>query len=136
MISLQESLLDDFETISRKSDSDIYLNKLHKQADSMDYRDCAKKGLDALGRSLKVGDIVLISSSHGAIEFGKIMDIDNSNEISSKASYVNIAVSQTGDSSYITILGGPDKGKLSYNYASTDLIKIDDKVLKLIYNIK
>lgn len=131
MISLQESLLDDFETISRKSDSDIYLNKLHKQADSMDYRDCAKKGLDALGRSLKVGDIVLISSSHGAIEFGKIMDIDNS-----KASYVNIAVSQTGDSSYITILGGPDKGKLSYNYASADLIKIDDKVLKLIYNIK
>jgi hypothetical protein len=64
------------------------------------------------------------------------MDIDNSNEISPKASYVNIAVSQTGDSSYITILAGPDKGKLSHNYASADLIKIDDKVLKLIYNIK
>lgn len=131
MISLQESLLDDFETISRKSDSDIYLNKLYKQADSMDYRDCTKKGLDALGRLLKVRDIVLISSSHGAIEFGKIMDIEIS-----KASYVNIAVSQTGDGSDITILAGPDKGKLSHNYASADLIKIDDKVLKLIYNIK
>lgn len=131
MITLQESLLDDFETIARKSDSDIYLNKLYKQSDSMDYRDCTKKGLDALGRLLKVGDIVLVSSSDGTVEFGKIMDIEIS-----KSSYINVAVSQTGDGSDITILTGPNKGKLSHSYASADLIKIDDKIIKQIYYVK
>lgn len=130
MKNLSESLLDDFETIARKSDSDIYLNKLCKLADSMDYRDCTKKGLDALGRSLKVGDIVLVSSS-GAAEFGKIMDIEFS-----KTSYANVAVSNTGDGSDITILTGPNKGRLSHNYASADLIKIDDKIIKQIYYVK
>ena len=54
----------------------------------------------------------------------------------SKTHYASVAVSYTGDGSDITILAGPNKGRLSHNYASADLIKIDDKIIKQIYYVK
>lgn len=124
MKTLSESLLSDFDTLEKNSESEMYLQEIYKKFEHQS----AKKGCDVLGRLLKVGDLVIINYV-GYPLLGLIIDINQNKDC---------AVSIRGDIEYIKILHGPQTGQIasgSYR-SSSELLKIDEKVLKMIYNIK
>ena len=124
MKTLSESLLSDFDTIEKKSESDMFLHEIYKKFDNQS----RKKGCDVLGRQLKVGDLVIINFIGYPLP-GLILDINQNKDC---------AVSVRGDIEYIKILHGPQAGQIgsgSY-YRSSELLKIDEKILKMLYNIK
>lgn len=124
MKTLSESLLSDFDTLEKKSESEMYLQEIYKKFENRS----VKKGYDALGRQLKVGDLVIINFVGHPLP-GLILDINQNKDC---------AVSVRGDIEYIKLLHGPQAGQIcsgSY-YRSSELLKIDEKILKMIYNTK
>jgi hypothetical protein len=124
MKTLSESLLGDFDTLEKKSESEMYLREIYDKFDNR----TIKKGYDMLGRPLNVGDLVIVSSM-GFPFPGLILDI-NQNK--------SCAVSIRGDIEYIKNSHGPRVGQIGMGayYRSSDLLKIDEKILKMLYNIK
>lgn len=123
MKNLSESLLDGFDEIAKKQDSDTYLINLYNK-----YDNSAKTGCDVFGRKIKKSDLVILNQSHGLLCTGRVVDINHG----------NAAVSLIGDGSDITILAGPNKGKLNEDeyWPTYHMIKIDGNILKLIHNLK
>ena len=123
MITLQESLLDDFDKIENNQDIETYLINLYNK-----YDNSAKSGCDVFGRKIKKGDLVILNQSHGPPCTGRVVDVNRG----------NTAVSLIGDGSDITILAGPNKGKLNEDeyWPTYHMIKIDKNILKAIYNMK
>lgn len=128
MKTLSESILDDIETSLKKGDKniiDVYLSKIYNKWGDLP----GTKESDALGRSLKIGDYVITIEAYTPLP-GKIIDI-----VKGKA-----LVSLVGDGTEYICDYGKDKGKmkiLDSDYKSTfELLKIDDKILKQLYNLK
>jgi hypothetical protein len=125
MKTLSESLLDDFDTLEKKSDISMYLQEIYNKFDNRSI----KKGYDMLGRPLNVGDLVIVN--HIGLPFpGLILDINQQHK--------SCAVSIRGDIEFIKMSHGPQAGQISTGayYRSSDLSKIDEKILKMLYNIK
>lgn len=125
MKNLSESLLDSFDDIAQRSDISMYLREIYDKFDNR----TIKKGYDMLGRPLNVGDLVIVN--HIGHPFpGLILDINHQNK--------SCAVSIRGDIEYIKISHGPQAGQIDMGayYRSSELLKIDEKILKMIYNIK
>ena len=118
MKQLKESLLDDFDNIVEKSDINMYLQKFwNVWLKGMD-----KAGCDAMGKPLKIGDIVIGMAAFQPMP-AIIVDIKNK----------KIAVSQTGDCSDIK----NSKGEIEYVYQpSYEFLKISLEALKAIYFTK
>lgn len=119
MKTLSESLLDDFDTLEKKSDISIYLQKFFEIWKNGDY----KAGCDAFGRPLKVGDLVICIVTSQPVP-AVVFDIKNK----------KICISQTGDGSDLK----NSKGEIVYvvYQQSYEFLKIDEKILKMLYNIK
>ena len=81
MKNLSESLLDEFDDIAQRSDVSMYLQGCYQKWENGD-----GPGLDALGRQLKVGDLVICISAYAPLP-ALIIDIKNK----------KIAASVTGD---------------------------------------
>lgn len=124
MKTLSESLLSDFDTLEKKSEADMYLQEIYKKFDNRS----RKKGYDVLGRQLKVGDLVIINYI-GLPLPGLILDINQNKDC---------AVSIRGDVEFIKMSYGPQAGQISSGsyHRSSELLKIDEKILKMLYNIK
>lgn len=123
MITLQESLLDDFDEIEKKSDCNIYLQYFYET-----WRKNSKKPLcDWCGNKIKVGDLVIYHRNNFAVP-GIVLDIKDN----------KIAVSRDGNVENLKALGGPLKGQISPgSYIDPNYVmKITPKILKAIYNIK
>ena len=117
MKTLSESLLSDFDTLEKKSESEMYLQYCYKM-----WCEDGKHGKDVYGRSLKVGDLVIGIAAYQPVP-SIIVDIKNK----------KIAVSQTGDCSDIK----NTKGELVYDYQpSYEFLKITPEILKAIYFTK
>ena len=121
MKHLKESLLDGFDEIAKKQDTDTYLINLYNK-----YDNDTKKGCDVFGRKIKKGDLVILNQSHGSPCTGRVIDMNNG----------EAAVSLIGDGSDITILAGPHKGEIGGYWPTYYMIKIDDKILELLYKLK
>lgn len=123
MITLQESLLDDFNEIEKKSDCDIYLQYFYET-----WRKNSKKPLcDWCGNKIKVGDLVIYHQFSFAVP-GIVLDIKDN----------KIAVSRDGNVENLKARGGPLKGQIppgSY-IDPHHVMKITPKILKAIYNMK
>ena len=124
MKTLSESLLDDFDTLEKKSDISMYLQEMYNKFDNRSI----KKGYDMLGRPLNVGDLVIVNYI-GLPLPGLILDINQNKDC---------AVSIRGDVEFIKMSYGPQAGQISSRsyYRSSELLKIDEKILKMLYNIK
>ena len=120
MKNLKESLLSGFDKLNKSTEQDMYLHELHKL-----YEQDHKKGEDVFGKKIKIGDLVIINQSHGYPMTGKVVDIKNN----------EVAVSLLGDGTDITINYGNLKGQYSQYHPTYSLIKINNKILELIYNI-
>lgn len=118
MKTLSESLLDDFDTIEKKSDTSMYLQGCYQKWENGD-----GPGLDALGRPLKVGDLVICISAYAPIP-ALIIDIKNK----------KIVASVTGDGVDLKDKNG--KIPNSEYKPSDEFLKISPEVLKAIYLIK
>lgn len=117
MKTLSESLLDDFDTIEKKSDIDMYLQLSYQKWDAG-----SKSGYDSLGRPLEVGDLVICIEAYSPIP-AKVVDIKNK----------KIAVSLLGDNSDNKNF----KNEIKYHYRSSDeCLKISPEALKAIYLTK
>lgn len=119
MKTLSESLLDDFDTLEKKSDIMMYLEGCYQKWESA----AGGPGLDALGRPLKAGDLVICISAYEPLP-ALIIDIKNK----------KIAASITGDGVDLK-----DKnGKIpSTEYKPSDeFLKISPEALKAIYFTK
>ena len=115
---ITESLLDDFDDLDLKSDISIYIQDCYQKWENGD-----GPGLDALGRQLKVGDVVICISAYSPVP-AIIIDIKNK----------KIAASVTGDGMDLK-----DKnGKIpNTEYKSSDeFLKISLDILKAIHNLK
>lgn len=124
MKNLSESLLDDFDTLEKKSDTSMYLQEIYKKTNNRSL----KNGYDILGRPLKVGDLVMVNYIGNPLP-GLIVDINQNKEY---------AVSIRGDVEFVKISTGPRAGQIGAGayYHSSELLKIDEKILKMLYNIK
>lgn len=124
MKTLSESLLSDFDTLEKNSESEMYLQEIYKKFEHQS----PKKGCDVLGRKLKVGDLVIINYV-GLPLPGLILDINQNKDC---------AVSIRGDVEFIKMSYGPRAGQISSgSYCrSSELLKIDEQILKMLYNIK
>lgn len=126
MKTLRESILDDEEIISKNTDSILYLKDL---ADKWENGNEAH-GFDSLGRPLKIGDLVINVLTCTSPIPGRIIDIKNRKYL----------ISNRGDGSEYICHHGLYKGQmrpLSSDYVcSYELLKIDDKILELIYKLK
>lgn len=120
MKDLKESLLSSFDKLNKSAEQDMYLRELYKI-----YEQDHKKREDIFGKKIKIGDLVIINQSHGYPMTGKVVDIKNN----------EAAVSLLGDGTDITINYGKLKGQYSQYHPTYSLIKINDKILELIYNI-
>lgn len=120
MKNLKESLLSVFDKLNKSVEQDMYLRGLYKL-----YNKNHKKGEDVFGRNIEIGDIVIFCQSHGEPITGKVIDIKNG----------GAAISVLGDGTDITVNYGEYKGKISDYWPTYSLIKINDKILELIYNI-
>lgn len=126
MKTLKEGLLDTIDNTLEKGDTFIYLQELaNKFNNASDMRGC-----DLYGRPLKIGDLVIATEGAYAPLPGVIIDMQNGKAV----------VSTYGDGSEYICNYGPNKGKmqiLKSDYKLTfELLKIDDKILKQIYNLK
>lgn len=119
MKNLSESLLDSFDDIVQRSDISMYLQQFYKTWQE----DATKSGQDALGRPLKVGDLVICIAAHQPVP-AMVFDIKNK----------RICVTQTGDGSDLK----NSKGDIVYDeYKSSDeFLKISPEALKAIYLTK
>lgn len=126
MKTLRESILDDEEVILKKTDSILYLKDL---ADKWENGN-ETHGFDSLGRPLKIGDLVINVLTCTNPVPGRIIDIKNKKYL----------ISNRGDGSEYMHHHGLYKGQikaLSSDYVcSYELLKIDDKILELIYKLK
>lgn len=126
MKTLLESIFDDEETISKKTDSIYYLKDLAAKWENGN----ETHGFDTLGRPLKIGDLVINVLTCTSPIPGRIIDIKNKKYL----------ISNRGDGSEYISDYGPRKGQmkvLSSDYVcSYELLKIDDKILELIYKLK
>lgn len=120
MKTLSESLLSDFDTLEKKSDISMYLQKFWEKWKSGNYKD----GCDAFGRPLKVGDLVIGMATSQPVP-AMVLDINSAKRI---------LVTQTGDGSDLK----NSKGEIVYvvYQQSYEFLKIDEKILKMLYNIK
>lgn len=120
MKTLSESLLSDFDTIEKKSNVSMYLRKFWQMWNS----GLDKAGCDAFGRPLKVGDLVICAAATQPVP-AMVLDINSAKRI---------LVTQTGDGSDLK----NSKGEIVYvDYqCSYEFLKIDEKILKMLYNIK
>lgn len=119
MKTLSESLLSDFDTLEKKSDISMYLQKFWQMWNS----GLDKAGCDAFGRPLKVGDLVICTALSQPVP-GQIFDINSAKKI---------LVTQTGDGSDLK----NSKGEIYAPYQrSYEFLKIDEEILKMLYNIK
>lgn len=125
MKNLKESILDDFDTISMNSESIMYLDIL----DKIWNKNLGKhaKNCDVLGRTLKVGDIVIYQRV-GALALGIIIDINNDKAF----------VSSNGKTDQYKITYGANKGEISKSayHETHKLIKIDLSILEQIHDLK
>lgn len=126
MKTLCESILDDEKIISKNTDSILYLKNLAAKWENGN----EAHGFDSLGRPLKVGDLVINVLTCTSPIPGRIIDIKNKKYL----------ISNRGDGSEYIYHYGPHKGQmraLSSDYVcSYELLKIDDKILELIYKLK
>ena len=118
MKNLKESLLDDFDDISMRSDVATYLQGCYEKWENGD-----GPGRDALGRQLKVGDIVICIYAYIPLP-AVIIDIKNK----------KIAASVVGDGVDLRDKNG--KIPNSEYKPSDEFLKISLDVLKSIYFIK
>lgn len=117
MKTLSESLLSDFDTLEKKSESDMYLQLSYQKWESG-----SKSGYDSLGRPLEVGDLVICIEAYSPVP-AKIVDIKNK----------KIAISLLGDNSD----NRNSQNEIKYDYKSSDeCLKISPEVLKAIYLTK
>ena len=119
MKNLSESLLDDFDTIAQRSDISMYLQQCYQKWEMA----TGGPGLDALGRPLKVGDLVICISAYEPLP-ALIIDIKNK----------KIAASITGDGVDLRDKNG--KIPNSEYKPSDEFLKISPEILKAIYHIK
>lgn len=118
MKTLSESLLDDFDTITQRSDISMYLQQCYQKWERGD-----GPGLDALGRQLKVGDLVICISAYAPLP-ALIIDIKNK----------KIAASITGDGMDLKDKNG--KIPNTEYKPSDEFLKISPEALKAIYFTK
>lgn len=118
MKNLSESLLDDFDTIAQRSDISTYLQGCYEKWENGD-----GPGRDALGRQLKVGDLVICISAYCPLP-AVIIDIMNK----------KIAASVVGDGADLRDKNG--KIPSSEYKPSDEFLKISPEILKAIYHIK
>ena len=119
MKNLRESLLDDFDTIAQRSDTSMYLQQCYQKWEMT----TGGPGLDALGRPLKVGDLVICISAYEPLP-ALIIDIKNK----------KIAASITGDG--VDLMDKNGKIPSSEYKASDEFLKISLDILKAIHNLK
>ena len=120
MKNLSESLLDDFNDIAERSDVSMYLQDCYQKWED-GYGN--NPGRDALGRQLKVGDIVICVSAYSPVP-AIIIDIKSK----------KIAASITGDGMDIKDKNG--KIPNSEYKPSDEFLKISPEILKAIYYVK
>lgn len=120
MKHLSESLLDSFDDIAQRSDTAMYLQGCYQK-----WEDCCgnNPGCDALGRPLKVGDLVICISAYSPVP-AIIIDIKSK----------KIAASITGDGVDLRDKNG--KIPSSEYKASDEFLKISLDILKAIHNLK
>lgn len=118
MKTLSESLLSDFDTLEKKSDISMYLQGCYQKWENGD-----GPGLDALGRQLKVGDLVICISAYAPLP-AIIIDIKKK----------KIAASVTGDSTDLKDKNG-NIPNTEYK-PSDEFLKISPEILKAIHNMK
>ena len=118
MKNLSESLLDDFDTIAKRSDISMYLQQCYQKWENGD-----GPGRDALGRQLKVGDLVICISAYCPLP-AVIVDIMNK----------KIAASIVGDGTDLKDKNGRIPN--SEYKPSDEFLKISPEILKAIYYVK
>ena len=118
MKNLSESLLDSFDDIAQKSDTSMYLQGCYEKWENGD-----GPGRDALGRQLKVGDLVICISAYCPLP-AVIVDIMNK----------KIAASVIGDGTDLKDKNG--KIPTSEYKPSDEFLKISLDILKAIHNLK
>lgn len=126
MKNFTESIFDNEDDIIEKVGSIQYLKDLAAKWENGD----EKHGFDTLGRPLKIGDLVINVLTCTSPIPGRIIDIKNKKYL----------ISNRGDGSEYICDYGPHKGQMktmSSDYVcSYELLKIDDKILELIYKLK
>jgi hypothetical protein len=119
MKNLSESLLDSFDDIAQRSDTTMYLQGCYQKWEMA----TGGPGLDALGRPLKIGDLVICISAYEPLP-AIIIDIKSK----------KIAASITGDGVDLRDKNG--KIPSSEYKASDEFLKISLDILKAIHNLK
>lgn len=126
MKNFTESIFDNEDDIINNVGSIQYLKDLASKWENGN----EVHGFDTLGRPLKIGDLVINVLTCTSPIPGRIIDIKNKKYL----------VSNRGDGSEYICDYGPHKGQmkaLSSDYVcSYELLKIDDKILELIYKLK